>query len=183
MGTGRGCYPEVPLDVPLSSRLPSWCCFVCSVTPPLPLIMMKGPCYLTLFPICLGIYLSVVGEEKSCSLPNLINRLIKGLLAFELGAWTRPWPGGLDSQFFAWFREITLRKEDFVNLFLWGHETKMALCHQWIEFKTEFVRGKLEWVVLKKSQWQNIYHKSVLWVPLHSWEPSSDMSRFLYEIL
>ena len=102
-GIGRGCYPQVPLDVPLSSRLPSWCCFVCSVTPPLPLIMMKGPCYLTLFPICLSIYLSVVMEEKSWALPNLISSWNKAFLWSGLEActsqevWIRPWPGRLES--------------------------------------------------------------------------------------
>lgn len=65
--------------------------------------MMKGPCYLLLFPICLNIYFSVVREERSWSLPNLISTWSKGLLSFQLGAWTKTWPGGLESQYFSSF--------------------------------------------------------------------------------
>ena len=90
----------------------------------------------------------MVSKEKSWALSNLIACGIKGFCVLKLeaallrksGLWTRPRPGGQESQFFALFRilSITLMKQDVVNLLLWSQQCKMALsCCQLIEFKRQ----------------------------------------------
>ena len=121
--TEKGLHLEKALfDGKLERLLTSsslWCSFVlkaativlhCVFCDKTPLIMMKGPCSLLPFPICLSIYLLFVREENSWALPNLISSRNKRFLCSGLGActsqkvWIRPWPGRLESQFFAWFR-------------------------------------------------------------------------------
>ena len=69
---------------------------VLSDSPLFQLMMMKGPYYLLLFPICLCIYLSVVKKEKRQAFSKFATLQNKGFCVLSLQVskradpWTRP---------------------------------------------------------------------------------------------